>query len=1514
LYPNRILPVRKITEDIPAVGNGNGIVDDMADDIDTYDDNGNDNRNGNGTTSDMINKHIVEYEISLTLANLHIELNNYDIADRILTESGQSLLVILGDKHQLVADSMVLYAKLCSAKGLYTQSSILYTRGMHIYDYIYGKEHPILATTLLLESKNMLFPGYYDDSQTAEGLCLSIRLKIYDSNSIYIGQCLHLKGLIFYNMKKYYDSIDYYEKALPIYYKAYGENSCYYSIIYSEYVNVKRCLNDINPQINIESDSDGNLYNTTEDLLNKAIIYLKSSYHSIDYEGNGTIEKYIDITGSPISNHLIAISMLNLSIYHMNHGKADESLLCLEGEIYPCFNILLGQDHPISEYVRGLIALNLQILYKSNSSQNGTSSGLPQGIKRIMKRPETIEINIENSNDVIDDVLTYLDNYDSYRSPFTENHPYIEQLGGYHPNSHRDNRQLQARNVRLLARTTNLTIDGNSTVNGGNGNSNGNGNGSFNGGDDFSVGSVGNHSIASFVDMVSVHNDVNNAENNPRLEAMSPTSTSNNGNIEKNNNNINNEFNPNKFHHASSFDGERAKTINELTIGLKIAIEKKDYGYYIEAKDLLEDVLKARRRLELTNSSTIILTRLYLSDIWRCIGNYTACFDLLNKTYDSIVSSSIKEIENKMLLELHCYILYTDYYRNICKYKDMLIYIDKCNKIKNILEKNNDNITYLDDYNLLIAELKCCEASYLLTIGNYNLSQDIYNTALTIRKAILGYNHYKVASCLCHLGRVAMHKSDYILATKLLHNSLEIRLNIFSKYHPSISSNYLYLGQLNLSMGNYSRSGNYFELSLEGNLAIFAKTNEKHITIANSLYGLGQVISAIGYPSDAQDRYDEVLAIYQDVYNNINIDGSSIWHYNIIKLMKSIALNHEIRGNYKNACDLLEKVIFNLHMLFRPISIYSYRKENGINININSNSNSYSDNNNSEHQGIQIYNDNDNDNDKKQEQIKLQEKVLEKKNKDKEAMEMEKIDIQYLEISTTQLQLAKINIYLNNIINAEKLLHLSGVNIMKYVGYNHRPSNKQKSTDIDIDDYDQSKSKSKDIFKKGTPLLIHGPSSALAYYVLGLYSNFKGQYSDANDCYDKSMRIWLCLLGYTKNKNYNINNIITNNNNSLQPTASFDEKYEKYINDNNFWLDDKEVGIQVNINNNNKYYWNIIEKKIPNLEGSNGAKSLDISIPEYMNVLEAKSMNMSINGPGYIIEALDLCNRAYNIRLNLYIKDNGQKYYNENTGCFIWNEDLDAADADADVTTTTVNNADESNSHDVLNVAHGLYLKARLQLILNPNGQNSIEIEKILLNVLKIFNDAYDDDINCHHSLLYGHIGECILLKVMYNSNSNSNSNNTGGIRIGIGPQGYAKASTGGTGAITEAASGTGTGTGTDTDTNNNEMPTMSKEEEVLLIKQADEYLSKGLVLRRRTYGDVSIPLVLPFHVISYLSCYLVLPLTNFFPLTQFHSYIYIYTYITITYTFAFAFKGASFSCQQYAINFIFIIVKESNQ
>ena len=77
--------------------------------------------------------------------------------------------------------------------------------------------------------------------------------------------------------------------------------------------------------------------------------------------------------------------------------------------------------------------------------------------------------------------------------------------------------------------------------------------------------------------------------------------------------------------------------MSDLQAEVNLARDRFEMGKFDEAKDVVEEVLKARRRLQMGNNRTIIATRLQLAEWHRAMAQYKHTEGLYAKCLQSCI-------------------------------------------------------------------------------------------------------------------------------------------------------------------------------------------------------------------------------------------------------------------------------------------------------------------------------------------------------------------------------------------------------------------------------------------------------------------------------------------------------------------------------------------------------------------------------------------------------------------------------------------------------------------------------------------------------------------------------------------------------------------------------------------------------------------------------------------------------------------------------------------------------------
>ena len=247
----------------------------------------------------------------------------------------------------------------------------------------------------------------------------------------------------------------------------------------------------------------------------------------------------------------------SVALFHMysvqvllDEGKPDEALEVLEAEVYPPLRGLFGSKHPMVLFSKGLCALVCSDLRPPRSERSILSADLLE----------------EQPQDIVDDVLEAFDTHDGGKSPLSDSHPWVLALGGYLLDTARSSRGNTARsaNERMSARDS---------------------------------------ARARSARLLEEPVDNNDGKGHIDAEIVPWNAPGKEG---KDYDRIKGKI---VFRSIAKFDGEKAQDVSDLQAGLNLARERLEMGKYEEAKDIVEEVLKTWRRLQMGNNQTIISCR-----------------------------------------------------------------------------------------------------------------------------------------------------------------------------------------------------------------------------------------------------------------------------------------------------------------------------------------------------------------------------------------------------------------------------------------------------------------------------------------------------------------------------------------------------------------------------------------------------------------------------------------------------------------------------------------------------------------------------------------------------------------------------------------------------------------------------------------------------------------------------------------------------------------------------------------
>lgn len=323
-----------------------------------------------------INKeHYLLNDCRLALATIYslIENENIHTAYELASISGISSCQIYGEDSSKTSDCFLLLAYIAFLKGLYHDTKSFLSKCLSIRKKLYSEEHVKFIQTLLVSTLNSKAPGNYTIAmKTLKGVLLIVD-KIYEDDVIYRLILRILECSIMYESGQ---------------------------VILAE-ENLQQVLIQMKQIINIQSFHFVTiLYHIGEcfRIQQKYKIALRTLKQGLDV----LIQLY---ENSSIHSSLILAnfkSSIAYCLFAMN--RSYEAVILLQNEVLPIYELIIGNDHPLTIHARGRLGLCL------NTLVHGTG-----------------EIMIHAS----------LDLFQVYsHGHYSSNHPWVLELGGYKTQDH----------------------------------------------------------------------------------------------------------------------------------------------------------------------------------------------------------------------------------------------------------------------------------------------------------------------------------------------------------------------------------------------------------------------------------------------------------------------------------------------------------------------------------------------------------------------------------------------------------------------------------------------------------------------------------------------------------------------------------------------------------------------------------------------------------------------------------------------------------------------------------------------------------------------------------------------------------------------------------------------------------------------------------------------------------------------------------------------------------------------
>ena len=370
---------------------------------------------------------------------------------------------------------------------------------------------------------------------------------------------------------------------------------------------------------------------------------------------------------------------------------------------------------------------------------------------------------------------------------------------------------------------------------------------------------------------------------------------------------------------------EQADDPNLLTLRgiLQEAKERYVYAQFGEARDLVGDILSPAEiaRKDSADAAILVEARLLLAEINRAVANYVEAESLYLRCVGDLEDAAFAKLAGNVLrntLLLSAMTGLADLYRNQCLYEETRDMLFKASKLSVSAGSSAG-----EQQQLAQAEFLGCQGAFSLAMGDYAAAEAFYKEALDIRRTVLGLDHFKVASSLASLGRLAMLKDDFQKATRLIGESLAMRESIFEDAHPAVGASLYLKAQLLQHLGHFKESGAVLGKSLQVRRVCLAP---KHPAVAESVWGQGELTRHLGYPKQAQESYDEALRLRLKASPE---GGRSENHMCVIKALVGLGRNAAARGMYQEAYGLYEAAAGKLANLFpmRLVTDHPFEQE-----------------------------------------------------------------------------------------------------------------------------------------------------------------------------------------------------------------------------------------------------------------------------------------------------------------------------------------------------------------------------------------------------------------------------------------------------------------------------------------------------------------------------------------------------------------------------------------------------------
>jgi tetratricopeptide (TPR) repeat protein len=280
----------------------------------------------------------VEYS-KVHLARSYALVGRLEEAKGFMKDSVKNVTKILGNRNDLVAQSLCHLGELCKIRGNYADAKQLYALAFNVIQELYGDDHPMIATIMLLSSENLRAPGMYAEAFELETSAYDVRSYLFGADNIFTAMAVYQRGQLLRDSGKQVDADKQYIRAMHILLAKVGENNGLYGQVLGDYAECCRL---------------GGKLEMSEKYFNRAIEIQKATF------GEGSL--------------LVAETVCNFTLLLMDLHHPAEAAEILRNRVVPTFEQLLGKAHPTTMYANANLALASQFLrfFQSQGSEEGS--------------------------------------------------------------------------------------------------------------------------------------------------------------------------------------------------------------------------------------------------------------------------------------------------------------------------------------------------------------------------------------------------------------------------------------------------------------------------------------------------------------------------------------------------------------------------------------------------------------------------------------------------------------------------------------------------------------------------------------------------------------------------------------------------------------------------------------------------------------------------------------------------------------------------------------------------------------------------------------------------------------------------------------------------------------------------------------------------------------------------------------------------------------------------------------